>query len=157
MSVELEEKVENEELVDEKKYKGNEGLIELLVEKSQDAFWMSIETYNNPRNNLRVEGFCYYICIAWEMMLKAYFIKNGKKIHYKDKKNVNRTISLSECVAKQFTNDKDPLRINLEIIIGIRNSATHLIVPEYAEMLHGCFLSCINNYCTKINELFSLL
>lgn len=157
MAIDLE--IENSEQIsskDEKIYRGNDGLVNLLIEKSQEAFWMSIETYNNPRNNLKVESFCYYICTAWEMMLKAFFIKNGKSINYKDSKNKNRTFSLSDCVSKQFTNDKDPLRINLEIIIGIRNSATHLIIPEYAELLHGCFLSCINNYCSKLNELFGI-
>lgn len=86
-------------------------LTERLIQKSQEAFILSIETYNKLTIKYRVESFSFFICNAWELMLKAYLIKQNKSIYYKDKPD--RTISLSECIKRIFTNDKDPLRLNL--------------------------------------------
>lgn len=52
--------------------KESQNIIELLLEKSQEAFIMSVEIYNKPTIKYRVEGFSFFICNAWELMLKAY-------------------------------------------------------------------------------------
>lgn len=49
----------------------NERLMNLMLEKSQESFLLAIETYNKPTIKFRVEGFCFFICHAWEMVLKA--------------------------------------------------------------------------------------
>ena len=88
--------------------------VDLLLNKATEAFMMAIEIYNKPSIKYRVEGFALFICNAWELMLKAHLIKkNGMdSIYYKD--NANRTLSLENCIEKVFTNNKDPLRKNLE-------------------------------------------
>lgn len=45
-----------------------------LIEKSKEAFVMVIEIYNKPTIRYRVEGFSFFICNAWELMLKAHMI-----------------------------------------------------------------------------------
>ena len=106
-----------------------------MLNKSKEAFALAIEIYNKPTIKYRVEGFSFFICNAWELMLKAYIIKieGQTAIYYKDKPN--RTISLSECLRKIFTNNKDPLRLNLEKIIELRDTSTHFITEEY-EMVY---------------------
>ena len=88
-----------------------------LIEKSKEAFCLAIELYNKPTIKYRVEGFSHFICNAWELMLKSHMIKafGNQSIYYKD--NPQRSLSLENCVKKVFTNDKDPLRINLEKIV----------------------------------------
>lgn len=110
-------------------------LINNMLNKSKEAFTLAIEIYNKPTIKYRVEGFSFFICNAWELMLKAYIIKTygQTEIYYKDKPN--RTISLSECLRKIFTNNKDPLRLNLEKIIELRDTSTHFIIEEY-EMVY---------------------
>ena len=44
---------------------------EKLIEKSKEAFLMAIEIYNKPSIKYRVEGFSFFICNAWELMLKS--------------------------------------------------------------------------------------
>ena len=88
----------------------NEKLINDMLDKSEEAFLMAIEIYNKPTINYRLEGFAFFICNAWELLLKAKLLKEGKSIYYSDKPN--RTISLFNCVSKIFTNDKDPIRKN---------------------------------------------
>lgn len=121
-----------------------------LIDKSIEAFSMAIELYNKPTINYRVEGFSLFICNAWELMLKAHMInKHGEdSIYYKD--NPSRTLSLENCVHKVFTNDKDPLRLNLEKIIELRNTSTHFITEEYEMVYIPLFQSCIINYTEKI-------
>lgn len=93
-----------------------------LLDKSKEAFTMAIELYNKPTIHYRVEGFAMFICNAWELMLKAHILKvyGEKSIYYKD--NPNRTLSLENCIQKVFTNNKDPLRLNLEKIVELRNT-----------------------------------
>lgn len=65
-----------------------------ILEKSKEAFILAIEIYNKPSIKYRVEGFSFFICNAWELMLKAYMIKKlgTDSIYYKD--NPARTITL---------------------------------------------------------------
>lgn len=129
-------------------------LAKKLLNKSQEAFLMSIEIYNKPTLMYRVEGFCFFICNAWELLLKAYLIekKGSDSIYFKD--NKNRTISLEQCIKSIFTNNKDPLRINLEHIIELRNICTHFITEEYEQIYVPLFQSCVINYADKIYHFF---
>src|SRR5690625_1049924 len=117
-----------------------------LLDKSIEAFILGIEIYNKPTIKYRVEGFSFFICNAWELMLKAYMIKTHgyDSIYYKD--NPDRTLSLENCVRKVFTNDKDPLRLNLEKIIDLRNMSTHFITEEYEMVYIPLFQSCVINF-----------
>ncbi len=125
-------------------------IIENMLNKSQESFLAAIKMYNDPQNRIRIESFCFFMCNAWELLLKAYFLKRKMPITHKNK--ANRTLSLSDLVKKTYTNIKDGLRINLDIIISLRNDATHFLIPEYAELLHGVFVACTNNYCKKLLE-----
>jgi len=131
-------------------------LIERLTEKSIEAFICSIEVYNKPTIKYRVEGFSFFICNAWELMLKAFLIKKRgeESIYYKD--NPDRTRSLSDCISILFTNDKDPLRINIEKILDLRNTSTHFITQEYEMVYVPLFQACVINYSDKMMELLSV-
>ncbi len=67
---------------------------DILLQKAQEAFALAIEIYNKPTIKYRLEGFSFFICNAWELMLKAYLIvKEGEdSIYFPD--NQKRTISL---------------------------------------------------------------
>lgn len=127
-----------------------ESLTEQLLEKSKEAFIMAIELYNKPTIRYRVEGFSMFICNAWELMLKAHMIKKlgENSIYYPD--NKNRTLTLENCIKKVFTNDKDPLRQNLEKIIELRNTSTHFITQEYEMVYVPLFQSCVLNFNEKM-------
>lgn len=74
------------------------------LNKSEEAYLMLIEIINEPTINYRTEGFCFFICNVWELLLKAYLINKVKDINvinYKD--DTNKIIGLDECVEKVFT------------------------------------------------------
>ena len=70
------------------------------------------------------------------------------EIFYKD--NPDRTISINDCLKKCLPNDKDPVRLNLERIIELRNTSTHFIIPEYEHIYGSVFQACLNNYQEKL-------
>ena len=123
-----------------------------LLEKSKEAFLLAIEVYNKPSIKYRLEGFSLFICNAWELMLKAYIIDRGGEcaIYYPDKPN--RTISLENCVQRVFTNEKAPLRRNLEKVIELRNTSTHFITEEYEAIYIPLLQACVFNFVEKMME-----
>lgn len=123
-----------------------------LVEKSKEAFVMAIEIYNKPTIVYRVEGFSFFICNAWELMLKAHMINKygGESIYYRD--NPGKTITLEKCLQKIFTNEKAPLRRNLSKIIELRNTSTHFVTEEYEMIYIPLFQACVFNYVEKMQE-----
>ena len=127
-----------------------------LIKKSVEAFLVAIEIYNKPTIRYRVEGFALFVCNAWELMLKAHLIntKGIDSIYYKD--NPNRTISLEDSVRFIFTNDKDPLRLNLLKIIELRNTSTHFITEEYEMVYVPLFQSCILNFNEKMHQFHNI-
>ena len=121
--------------------------INALLNKSEEAYLMSIEIINKPTINYRTEGFCFFICNAWELLLKAYLINKAKNINVINYKNdSNRTIGLDECVEKIFTSTTDKTKNNISFIRNIRNKSTHLILPEYDYILSPAFQRCLTNY-----------
>lgn len=127
-------------------------LTQRLISKSIEAFTMSIEIYNKPTIKYRVEGFSFFICNAWELMLKAHIIDKygSNKIYYDD--NPGRTISLEKCIQMVFTNDKAPLRVNLEKVIELRNTSTHFITEEYEMVYIPLFQACLLNFVDKMQQ-----
>ncbi len=127
-------------------------LKEKLLEKSKEAFILAIEIYNKPTIKYRVEAFSFFICNAWELMLKAYMIcKFGENsIYYAD--NPNRTITLEKCLQKIITNEKAPIRKNLSKIIELRNTSTHFITEEYEMVYIPLFQACVLNFVEKMQE-----
>lgn len=129
---------------------------EQLLDKSKEAFVMAIELYNKPTIHYRLEGFSFFICNAWELMLKAYLIKRDgeNSIYFADKPN--RTISLENCIQRVFTNEKAPLRLNLSKIVELRNTSTHFITEEYEMVYVPLLQACVFNFVDKMQELHGI-
>ena len=132
--------------------KSKDKLVEQLVLKSREAFIMGLEVFNKPTLKYRVEGFAFFVCNAWELMLKAEMVKQlgEESIYFKD--NTERTITISKAIEKVFTNNKDPLRKNLEKIVELRNTSTHFITEEYGIIYAPLFQACVVNFRNKMNE-----
>lgn len=129
-----------------------ENLPDRLVKKSIEAFLMGLEIYNKPTIHYRVEGFSFFICNAWELMLKAHLvkIKGEESIYFSDKPD--RTISLENAIKEVFTNNKDPLRNNIEKIIELRNTSTHFITEDYEIIYAPLFQACVFNFIEKMSD-----
>lgn len=71
-----------------------------------------------------------------------------ESIYFADKPN--RTITLERCVQKIFTNEKAPLRKNLEKVIELRNTSTHFITEEYEAVYVSLLQACVFNFVDKM-------
>ena len=129
-----------------------ENLSERLVDKSIEAFVMVLEIYNKPTIKYRIEGFSFFVCNAWELMLKAHLInKDGlDSIYYN--KNTSQSISLSDAVSRVYTDVNQPLRKNLEELIHLRNTATHFITQDDEIMYAPFFQSNVLSFSEQINR-----
>lgn len=125
-------------------------LNERLVDKSIEAFIMGLEIYNKPTIKYRIEGFSFFICNAWELMLKAQMLKNGHDIYFKD--NPERTLDLGKVVQKIYTDKTQPLRINIEKIITLRNTSTHFITEDYEIVYAPLFQSNVLSYSEQLKK-----
>lgn len=131
-----------------------ENLSNRLVKKSIEAFVMGIEIYNKPTIHYRIEGFSFFAINAWELMLKAELLNRGESIYYKD--DPDRTLSVSNVIAKIYTDKNTRIRLNLEKIIDLRNISTHYITEDYEFKYAPLFQACVLNFVTEINRFHSI-
>lgn len=130
--------------------RGNPGLKGKLLDKSIEAYILSLEIINQLSVKYRVETFTYLICNAWELLLKARIIDSSKKsksIYYpKRRLQPKRSLALSDCLKKVFTNENDPVRRNLERINDLRDASVHLVINQVPKDVLGLFQASVLNY-----------
>ena len=88
-------------------------------------------------------------------MLKAHIMRTSgySALYYPDGR---RTLSLGDCLKRVFTNESDPLRLNMDIIGEFRNTSTHFVTDEY-ELFYGPLLQeCVKNYEAKMRDLHGI-
>lgn len=119
-----------------------------LIEKSIESFILGLEVYNKPTIKYRIEGFSFFICNSWELMLKAEMINRNMDIYYKD--STTRTLSLEACIRKIYTDERTRIRLNLEKIVDLRNISTHFITEDYELKYAPLFQACVLNFVNEI-------
>lgn len=125
-----------------------------LVDKSIEAFIMGLEIYNKPTIKYRIEGFSFFICNAWELMLKAELLNRNEDIYYSDKSG--RTLSLEPTIKKIYSDKNTRVRLNLEKIIELRNISTHFITEDYEAKYAPLFQACVLNFVNEIKRFHSI-
>lgn len=125
-----------------------------LVDKSIEAFIMGLEIYNKPTIKYRIEGFSFFICNAWELMLKAELLNWNEDIYYSDKSG--RTLSLEPTIKKIYSDKNTRVRLNLEKIIELRNISTHFITEDYEAKYAPLFQACVLNFVNEIKRFHNI-
>ena len=142
--------------------RGNPGLKGRLVNKSIEGYILALETINRLSIHYRVETFCYLICNAWELLLKAKILDDAGKdcdAIFRGKKKRNRrreSISLRECLERVIPNQKDPVRRNIECIADLRDESVHLVLKGVPADVLGLFQACVINYHRCLNMWFHI-
>lgn len=140
--------------------RGNPGLKGRLVDKSVEAYILALETINRLSVQYRVETFCYLICNAWELLLKAKIIEaEGKQssIYYKKQRGQpKRSLSLRDCLNRIMPNKEDPERRNIEWIAELRDETVHLVISQIPRDVLCLFQAGVINYHNRLNEWFNV-
>lgn len=129
-----------------------------LFEKSVEAYVLALETINRLSIEYRLETFCYLICNAWELLMKAKILDDaGKKesiYRKKGKGKVTKTISLRDCLNRIMPQKNDPVRRNLERIIELRDESVHLVINQVPTDAIRLFQASVINYHRRMNKWF---
>lgn len=123
-----------------------------LVKKSNEAYKMALEIINKPTIEYRTEGFLMFICNAWELIFKARIINRNNSFDSINFNGKNRTFGLEKCITILHSRKDDKIRNNLALLIQLRNTATHLFIPELDYKLSQSFQNTVNlyyDYCKK--------
>lgn len=157
-------------------------LFQKFVDKSHAAMVGAIEVYNKPTFAYREETFCILAINAWELLLKAKLLKEGRNDpkciqvreprklksgakstkHMTVKKNRTgnpMTLQLVACVTaleKCGSSINRQTSLNLDSLIDVRDNATHFIVPSALLQRNVLELACANvrNYVTLTKDWF---
>ena len=132
-------------------------LKERLIDKSVEAYTLALETINRLTIQYRIESFCYLICNAWELLLKANIIDdNGEEYIYYKKQDSQRkrTISLRDCLRRVFPNQENPGRRNIEYIEELRDESVHLVIGCIPRDVICLFQANVISYHKRLNEWF---
>lgn len=151
--------------------------VKICLEKAHDSALLAVEMYNKPAVKFKSGGYIVLMTIAWTSLLHAIFFREKIKPFHR-KKNSNRFEKkegdyvyweLSHCLKKYFKDDtENPIRINLEFFIPLRNIIEHKSLPELDPNLFAeCQAMLINfdrvmeeefgsKYCLKESLSFSL-
>lgn len=149
-----------------------------LLDKSIDSMLSAIEIYNKPNFNYREETFAVLAVNAWELLLKAYILrenrynmralyilepitkKDGSASQKKKKPKLNRcgnpmSISIFECI--KILDEKKVLPTNLknniETIIELRDNAVHFVsLTPLSKQIQELGFACVKNYISAIKH-----
>lgn len=143
-----------------KRRRGNPGLKGRLVDKSVEAYILALETINRLSIQYRIETFCYLICNAWELLLKAKILENSRKtnsIYYETQRGkLKRSLSLQDCLKRIMPNEKDPIRRNVELVKELRDEATHLVLAKIPAEVTSLFQASVVNYHGRLTTWFDM-
>lgn len=142
--------------------RGNPGLKGRLIDKSIEGYILALETINRLSIQYRIETFCYLICNAWELLLKAKILEDAGKGHdsiFRGKKKRHQrreSISLRDCLVRLIPNATDPERRNIECIADLRDECVHLVLSDVPADVSGLFQACVINYHRRLNQWFGI-
>lgn len=118
--------------------------VERLVVKARDAAMNALDAYNRPNTAFKTEGFIVMMIIAWRYLFHAYFEKIQQDYrHYDKQQNLviidgeEKHWELSQCIKQYYQDREDPVKSNLECMIGLRNKIEHRYVPAFDAHITG--------------------
>ena len=132
------------------------------LDKAREAAVAAVDAYNRPGPRFRAAQYTIFIVIAWVALFHAIFYRRGKKPWYKLSNRHYERIDgdpkhwdLSKCLSEYYGSDTgNPIRVNLEFLIGLRNKIEHRYLPELDPSLYGESQAALMNFEDLITEVF---
>lgn len=115
---------------------------------------VAVDFYNRPGDRRSFSDFIVHIHLAWQNLLHADRMRRKAEIYYREsgprrlfKRNPDgskKTWDLNQCMKYEFK-DNDPIRINIEFFIGLRNHVEHRyqdsVLAATAAEAHACIIN----------------
>ncbi len=120
-----------------------------LLKKSKESVLSAVQIYNNPLSKFRTESYIVHMMIAWNSLLQATFLNKGQEIYEKDRtghyiviEDRKKTISTEKLMSQYFTDNRDPVYLNLDFIIKLRNEIEHAVYVDIEKVGIDLFGEC---------------
>jgi hypothetical protein len=136
--------------------------VKVSLEKAYDAALLAVEVYNKPAVKFKSGGFISLMTIAWTALFHSIFFKQKIKPFYKgdNRRYLKREgdyyyWQLDECLKQYYKADtSNPVRINLEFFIPLRNKIEHKSLPEIDSDIFGECQAMLLNFDELIEQQF---
>lgn len=146
----------------ERKFKSKK---EALIKKSRESMLAAVQIFNNPLIKFKSETFLVLSVIAWTYLFHAYYEQIGvdyryyklsgkRKVFDKTEFGAIKEWELSKCIKAKESPINDPIKKNLEFIIGLRNEVEHQMTGDLDKVVSAKLQACAINYNHCITEWF---
>jgi hypothetical protein len=124
---------------------------------------VAIDFYNRPGDRRSFSDFIVHIHLAWQSLLHADRMRRNAEIYYREpgprkvfKRNPDgskRTWDLAHCLKFEF-HDEDPIRVNIEFFVGLRNHVEHRFQDSVLVVTAAEAHACIINFEAELTRRF---
>ena len=114
-----------------------------MVDASRDEAQLAVRLYNDPSEIRSFEGFVVHMHLAWLYLLHGVFERDGVDFRFWRLRGRARRLEridgepkrwdLATSVRRRWSEEHDPVRVNLEFFVGLRNKIEH----RYARQQHA--------------------
>jgi hypothetical protein len=138
--------------------------VKISLEKARDAALLAVEIYNKPAIKFKSGGYISMMIIAWTALFHAIYFRKKIKPFYKSdngryvkRENDFCYWELDECLRRFFGNDTmNPVRVNLEFFIPLRNKIEHKSLPEIDSNIFGECQALLLNFDEFVEKEFGV-
>lgn len=130
--------------------------------KSRAAMLCAVSGFNSGEKYFKTESFIVNSIISWTYLIQSYFKKIGVDIRHKNKKGEvlktkdgeEKILELSSLIDHKKCPLSDAEKLNLRLLIFLRNKIEHSGEYDIEEYLFSYFQSCCQNYNNFVKREF---
>jgi hypothetical protein len=123
------------------------------LEASKNEALLAVDLYNRPTRERQLEAFIVHMILAWLKLLQAKYMRDRNDLYIRDPKGRRKRgpdgdwmmKPLAALISEVFSKG-DPVRVNVEFFIGLRNKIEHSYDHEVAYLVSGKCQSLLINY-----------
>jgi hypothetical protein len=113
------------------------------VHAAREEAMLACDLYNQRRRARQLEAFIVHMSIAWLNLFHAICVRDGVDYYYRKGSRIERvdgepkTWDLAKCVNHFIADPKDPVRVNIEFFVRIRNRIEHRFTEKQLASLEA--------------------
>jgi len=130
-----------------------------MVLESQRHSLKAVDEWNASSGSY--SDFVTHMHKAWHYLLHAEFHRAGDRYHYVDKRGwaikvdgERKMWALEDCLKHRFPNNSDPIRLNVELFVKLRNKIEHRYEHDLKIITGGKAQALLINYETELTRSF---
>lgn len=135
-----------------------------MVQASKAEALIAVDHYNTNAERRSLEAFVVHMHLAWLYLLHAEFTRDGVDFRYWDDRfrpprlhridGEPKTWEVAKCASHRWRDVHDPIRLNLEFFIGLRNKIEHRYQERIGLAVAGHAQALLLNYEVELTGQF---